>query len=209
MSFSGSTPERWRRGAAAALLLSALAAWPALTATARAAEENAAPAPTAAEAPAPLSSGTLHLLAPGSRLPSMVLQDRLGARHDIAVSAGGPVVLYFWSVFCPNCKEAFPALISFYGKWKDKGLTLWAVNVDGDRFSNAVAAFLDEAELPFPVAFDRLEGENLVAADPLGVSKTPTLYLADAQGKVLLRQAIDLDFGAVEKAVADGGSASR
>jgi len=149
------------------------------------------------------SAPAIRLLNPGEKLPAMVLLDRKGTQHDISLpeKGKGPVGIYFWSVFCPNCKEAMPALVEFYMKWKDKGVTLWAVNVDGDRFSNAVKAFMDEAELPFPVVFDRLDGENLVAADPLGVSKTPTLYLADAEGKVLLHQVIQIDVAAAEKAL--------
>ena len=102
---------------------------------------------------------------------------------------------------CPNCKEAMPGLVSLYGKRRDEGLQVWAVNVDGDRFSNAVRAFVEDLKLPFPVVFDRLEGELLVAADPLGVSKTPTLFVADSEGKILLRQNVDMDYDAVEESL--------
>lgn len=157
----------------------------------------------AADAPPAPPATKIALLDPGAKLPSMTLLDQKGVSHDISRSEtkGGAVGIYFWSVFCPNCKEALPELVRLYQNVKDRGFTLWAVNVDGDRFSNAVLAFLAEAELPFPVVFDRLEGEYLIAADPLGVSKTPTLYLADANGTVLLRQVIEIDVAAAEKAL--------
>ena len=111
-------------------------------------------------------------------------------------------MIFFWSVFCPNCKEAIPDLVALHESWSTRGLDVWAVNVDGDRFSNAVVAYLREANLPFPVVYDRLEGEVLVAADPLGVTKTPTLYLAAGDGQIALRQVVQMNYEEVERTLA-------
>jgi len=147
--------------------------------------------------------GAFRLRDPGENLPAVTLQDLAGVNHALGEARAGPSLLFFWSVFCPNCKEALPGLIALHRNWKDRGLEIWAINVDGDRFSNAVEAFLRDAELPFPVVYDRLEGDLLVAADPLGVSKTPTLYLAAAGGQIILRQVIEVDFDDVARALAD------
>jgi peroxiredoxin len=148
-----------------------------------------------AQAPAPRGPGDLVL--------PLVLQDVAGGTHDLAAAiAKGPVVLFFWSVYCPNCKEAMPGLVALHGKWGGRGLTVWAINVDGDRFSNAVRAYVDEMALPFPALYDRLEGEYLVAADPLGVSKTPTIFLIDGEGRIVLRQTVDVDYDALATSVA-------
>ena len=152
------------------------------------------------------SAGAGRPVEPGSKpsaVPMVVLRDLDGGSHDMAKALGkGPLIVFFWSVYCPNCKEAMPGLVSLYGKRGDRGLTVWAVNVDGDRFSNAVRAYVEELALPFPVLFDRLEGDVLVAADPLGVTKTPTLLVADSEGRILLREAVDVDYQAVEEALA-------
>jgi peroxiredoxin len=143
---------------------------------------------------------------PGSNslaVPAMSLRDLDGGLHDVGEALGkGPLVVFFWSVYCPNCKDAMPGLVSLYGRRRAQGMTVWAINVDGDRFSNAVRAYVEDLQLPFPVVFDRLEGELLVAADPLGVSKTPTLFVADGRGKILLRQTVDVDYDAVEDSLA-------
>lgn len=150
-----------------------------------------------AQAPGPAPRG------PGDLLPALSLQDPAGNTHDLPTVLGkGPVLLFFWSVYCPNCKEAMPGLLELHQKWAPKGLTVWAINVDGERFSNAVRAYIGEMDLPFPTLYDRLEGEYLVAADPLGVSKTPTLFLADGEGRIVLRQTIEVDYDAVTAAVA-------
>jgi thiol-disulfide isomerase/thioredoxin len=146
---------------------------------------------------------TMAPLKPGDVLASLRLPGLDGALHDISRSdRGGPVGIFFWSVFCSNCKEAMPGLVRIHNEWKDKGLTIWAVNVDGARFSNAVESFVRDSDFPLTVVYDVLEGEVLRAADPLGVDKTPTLYLADAEGWVLYHQAAAIDMEAVEKVLA-------
>ena len=132
----------------------------------------------------------------GEILPCMVLNDQDGLLRDVSQaleenkSAPGPVVLLFWSAFCPNCHEVIPAVANFA---KENNLCFWAINVDGEQFSNAVGAYLKNNNLELHTVYDRLEGEYLIAADPLGVSKTPTLYLADATGRVILHQEIKID----------------
>ena len=138
--------------------------------------------------------GGYHLLSPGDPVPSLALDDLDGNRLQLEPGRDRAVLLYFWSVYCPNCKEAMPGLVSLSRQWQPRGLRVWAVNVDGARFSNAVVAYAREMDLPFPVVFDRLEGEYLVAADPLGVTKTPTAYLVGPDGRVAERQVVRMDF---------------
>ena len=144
-----------------------------------------------------------RLLEPGAPAPTFSLKGLDGELHQVGADAGRPELLFFWSVYCPNCKEAMPGLVDLYRRWAPKGLRVWAVNVDGERFSNAVRAYVRGMDLPFPVVYDRLEGDLLVAADPLGVTKTPTLYLVGPEGRVMLRQAVRLEYGVVERALAD------
>jgi peroxiredoxin len=139
---------------------------------------------------------------PGESLPGMTLYDLEGQPHVLHSDVeAGPVLLFFWSVYCPNCKEALPDLVALHHSENGAGLKIWAVNVDGERFSNGVRAFVRDAELPFPGLCDRLEGEYLVAADPLGISKTPSMYLAGRGGTILDCQIIELDFGRLREAL--------
>ncbi|MDF1554048.1 MAG: TlpA disulfide reductase family protein [Deferrisomatales bacterium] len=153
-------------------------------------------------APAAPAAEMFRLREPGEPLPSMTLNDMDGVPHTLdPASVGRPVLLFFWSVYCPNCKEAMPALVELSAGAVGEQVEVWAINVDGERFSNAVKVYVRDMQLPFPCVYDRLEGEYLVAADPLGVSKTPTLYLAGRDGKILLRQVVGIDTGAVATAL--------
>ena len=51
--------------------------------------------------------------------------------------------------------------------------------------------------------YDILDGEMLIAADPLGVERTPTLYLADREGRVIQYQHSFIEVEKVEKALSD------
>ena len=117
-----------------------------------------------------------------------------------------PLLLFFWSVYCPNCTDAMPGLVELAADASGPKVEVWGINVDGERFSNAVKAYVREMELPFPTLYDRLEGEFLVAADPFGVSKTPTLYLAGSDGRVLLRQVVKIDMAAVRATLRSSAS---
>ncbi|WP_169709382.1 TlpA family protein disulfide reductase [Deferrisoma camini] len=140
-----------------------------------------------------------RLLDPGEQVAPFELRDPQGASHRLARAEGTPELLFFWSVYCPNCKEAMPGLVELSRRWQGRGVRVWAVNVDGERFSNAVRSYVRAMELPFPVVYDRLEGETLVAADPLGVTKTPTLYLLDGKGRVVTRQVVEVDYAQLER----------
>lgn len=159
----------------------------------------------AASADTGVGQPAFRLLDVGAAVPPVTLEDPEGRGHRVGETGGGPALLLFWSVFCPNCKEVMPDIAELHREWAARGLSTWAINVDGDRFSNAVLSYLEEARLPFPVVYDRLEGDVLVAADPLGVTKTPTLYVVGPEGRVVLRQAVDLDLEAVRAALADAG----
>ena len=156
----------------------------------------------ACQAAAADPAGMFRLREPGESLPAMTLNDMEGAPHSLdPATAGRPVLLFFWSVYCPNCKEAMPELMELATGAAGQQVLVWAINVDGEAFSNSVKAYVRDMKLPFPTVYDRLEGEYLVAADPLGVSKTPTLYLADRTGTIRLRQVIQIDTRAVVAAL--------
>lgn len=141
------------------------------------------------------ASDMFRLREPGETLPKFELFDLNGKKHSLDPAAlKKPTILFFWSVYCPVCKEAIPGMLELFKDWKEQGVDVWAINVDGDRFSNAVVSFSKDMSSDFKVLYDRLEGEYLVAADPLGVSKTPTLYLSNAKGKIVLRQVIEVDY---------------
>lgn len=65
---------------------------------------------------------------------------------------GKVVVLDFWGVWCGPCRAAMPHLKELYEKHKEDGLVVIGVHTtsQGDK----MAEYVQEAELPWPVAVD-------------------------------------------------------
>lgn len=123
------------------------------------------------------------LVQPGERAPSFTL-DRLDGRPFAFVSGDGtPTLLVFWSAFCPLCRELTPELVAL-SKRHGNSIRFLSVNLDGNRFRNAVRSFVEDHEIPFPVLLDDIRGDFFIASDPYGVSKTPTAVLVDSGGIV-------------------------
>lgn len=66
----------------------------------------------------------------------------------------GPVMLGFWRSWCTNCKEEQRNMQSIYEKYKDKGFTYIAVNIDNQKTVSKVKSFVSTMGFTFPVILD-------------------------------------------------------
>jgi thiol-disulfide isomerase/thioredoxin len=123
------------------------------------------------------------LLHPGEKAPGFSLKDIDGNTIAFRPGHGKPALVVFWSVFCPMCREMMPEIDRFAAR-HGKTVRVIAVNLDGKRFTNAVRAWLKEANPRFPVGLDELRDDYFVASDPYGLEKTPTVVLVDGNGIV-------------------------
>ncbi|MCL5885035.1 MAG: TlpA family protein disulfide reductase [Deltaproteobacteria bacterium] len=123
------------------------------------------------------------LLHTGEKAPGFSLRDVDGKPVAFRPGHGKPALVVFWSVFCPMCREMMPGIDRFAAR-HGRNVRVIAVNLDGKRFTNAVRAWLKEADPRFPVGLDELRGDYFVASDPYGVEKTPTAVLVDGAGLV-------------------------
>ena len=94
---------------------------------------------------------------------------------------GKVTLLTFWNVDCQPCQQNLPVLKDLYRRY-GKELEIVAVNVD--EGPNAIAQYVKENDVPFPVAFEP-GGFNGPAATYFGVVNLPTMLLADRQGRVV------------------------
>jgi peroxiredoxin len=69
-------------------------------------------------------------------------------------------------------------------EFKDKGLTVVGVNLDGRDMKKAVDKFYVAEKLTFRIVFDELVGDAFAVADPYGVAGTPALFLIDKDGTI-------------------------
>ena len=94
----------------------------------------------------------------------------------VALTSGGPYLLFFWATWCAPCKASLPEVMAFE---RDSGIPVVAIT---DEPPAQLDAFFTKYDAPFPavVAVDELRRSFLA----YGVSGTPTFVLADAAGKV-------------------------
>jgi thiol-disulfide isomerase/thioredoxin len=88
----------------------------------------------------------------GKPAPAFALKDLDGKDVKLADLKGSVVVLDFWATWCPPCRAGLPILDKVAAARKDKGLKVYAVNIEEDK--DAVAAFKKETKLGLSVLLD-------------------------------------------------------
>ncbi|MCC7303339.1 MAG: redoxin domain-containing protein [Bacteroidia bacterium] len=79
-------------------------------------------------------ANTLEPLLLGKKAKNLVLPDTSGhlmkALHDVKAKY---TVLFFWEPSCGHCQKEAPKLLAFYEKNKQKGVEIYAVNIDSNK----------------------------------------------------------------------------
>jgi thiol-disulfide isomerase/thioredoxin len=161
------------KGVMRTLLLAALTSSLALAGCARSAMPPlTGPASAAASAGAqgPAEAGPLQFQV--KRYPD-------NAPYDLAADRGSVVLLDVWATWCEPCRDALPVYEQLAREYGNRGLKVYALNVDEDP--RAIPAFLNETKVDLPILVD----ENAkVAEQALKVRMMPTTFLVDRRGVV-------------------------
>jgi len=110
--------------------------------------------------------------------PTVLLHREDGAAVRLSDYAGNVVLVDFWASWCTPCKASFPVLDALYQREKDRGLQVFAVNVDEQR--KAADAFLAARPHLMPIVFDP-KGEVAQAFEVRGM---PSSVLIDRSGHI-------------------------
>jgi len=101
-----------------------------------------------------------------------------GSQMNLEQLRGKVVLVNFWATWCPYCRHEMPAMESFQQDYQAKGFEIIALSQDDDI--GKVAAFIGKEGYHFPVA---LAPAGASAAFS-GVSRLPTSFVIDKQGRV-------------------------
>src|SRR6185436_7173038 len=82
----------------------------------------------------------------------------------------GPVLLNFWALWCEPCKQEMKAFNVLADKFKEKGVTLVAINTDNVRSLAKVGAYVKTQQLKFPVLTDP---DGSIARDVFSLESLP------------------------------------
>jgi cytochrome c biogenesis protein CcmG, thiol:disulfide interchange protein DsbE len=114
--------------------------------------------------------------------PELTLMDTQGFSRSLADYRGQVVLVNLWATWCPPCKEEMPALQSFYGKYRQQGFVVIAIN-DGDPTAD-VLQFVKDYQLTFPVWLDPTYIATEKAFKTLSL---PSSFVIDRTGTIQLQ----------------------
>lgn len=92
------------------------------------------------------------------------------------------VLVDFWATWCTLCLDQEPRLKDVHAKYSARGLELVGVSIDTNK--EDLTRHLREHEIPWITLFGKEPQEG---ATKYGVRGVPTLFLIDAEGKILMR----------------------
>lgn len=102
-----------------------------------------------------------------------------GEPYALASDRGSVVLLDVWATWCEPCRDALPFYENLGREYANRGLKVYALNVDED--TRAIAPFLKEVKASLPILLD----ENAQVSERLlMVRGLPTTYLIDKRGVV-------------------------
>ncbi len=116
--------------------------------------------------------------APLFDLPALNYSEERLALSDLA---GQPVLLSFWTTWCPYCRRQTPVLVDAYSRYRDQGVQFVGIDVKESRAP--VANYIDAHQMEYPVVLD---AEGATAAQ-YAVRGFPTTYFVDGSGRVVAR----------------------
>ncbi len=91
-------------------------------------------------------------------------------------------IFAFWATWCQPCQQELTKMNAIYADKKDRGLQIFAINIDSPDTAAQVAPWVEREGYRFPVLLDR-ETQVLTRFNPRG--DIPYYVVLDASGKIL------------------------
>ncbi len=96
---------------------------------------------------------------------------------------GHPLMVVFWTTWCPNCKRDLPGIKKASAELGPRGLRVLAINAGINDSEARARAYQKEYGLNYPIAFDH----EFEATSAFGIWGVPTVILVDVAGRVRYR----------------------
>lgn len=91
----------------------------------------------------------------GAVAPDFTLRDTEGRQVSLSDYLGKKVILIdFWATWCIPCQAELPHLEEMYKKYKDQGLVVLGIAMDGPETIAQVPSYVSRYNLTFPVLLD-------------------------------------------------------
>lgn len=123
----------------------------------------------------------------------------LDGSHSINLKAlqGKPILLTFWSSDCPDCMREIPHIKKLYHELSPKGLEIVSISVYWDE-PERLRTIVVNQNIPYPVIYD---ANKVMYRAVKGYGFTPTSFLIDSQGQVIMKIIGEMNISAVRKTI--------
>ncbi|MCK4681269.1 TlpA family protein disulfide reductase [bacterium] len=126
-------------------------------------------------------TGTSVSVGADKKAPEFTLPNLDG--DDVTLSElleDGPVIVDFWATWCKPCIKAFPNLQGIFDKYKNCGLTVLAISIDGPKSMSRVGSLIKSKGNTFEVLLD--PGQKV--ARKFHVTSIPRTVLVNTDGTI-------------------------
>jgi len=124
---------------------------------------------------------TLTPIPGGIMAPEFVLQDTEGKTHRLSDYRGKPVIINFWTTWCPPCREEIPSMNRAWHLLEQDGIAILAINMGEDE--DTIFIFTADYPADFPILMD--QAGEVIAEWP--VKGLPTTYVIAPDGTFAYR----------------------
>ncbi|AEH47705.1 TlpA disulfide reductase family protein [Parageobacillus thermoglucosidasius] len=118
-------------------------------------------------------------LSVGNVAPDFSLRTLDGQAVRLSDFRGKPVIVNFWTTWCPPCKKEMPDMEKFYKAYHSE-VALLAVHLTSQDTRENAKSFVSEYQISFPVALD----EKKKALKLYQIQTIPTSYIIDRDGVI-------------------------
>ncbi len=110
--------------------------------------------------------------------PAFDLKTPDGSRVRLSDFRGKPLVVNFWSTWCPPCRAEMPSFQRAWEQLEHEGIGVIAINVGED--AQTIAEFTKKTPVTFPLPMD-LDSQVIATWQVRGL---PTTFVVDSQGRL-------------------------
>ncbi|OIO35990.1 MAG: hypothetical protein AUJ74_03960 [Candidatus Omnitrophica bacterium CG1_02_44_16] len=125
------------------------------------------------------ASASLPKVSKTEAASDFTLDTAAGKTVSLKDAKGKGAILFFFTTWCPFCRQKFPSLSKDYETLRKEGIELFVI--DAGESQAKVSAFLSKTQPPFDVLLDK----NTAVAEAYGVMGVPTFILISKSGVVV------------------------